>query len=420
MAKFNFYLKGAKNAVEYRRSTKPALILLFVSHDGKRSRFTTGQSIAPNCWDFKNQRCKASATNAASLNDYLANFQASIEETLLGLKAEGVTPSTDLLKSEVNLKKEKKAKISTLVEGFEIFLAERSASYKALTIVALRRNLNRIKAFEAAKRTVIRLDTLGKKEIDALLLYLEKTCNLSKNTIADVVKTIKAVLNWLVESEMLENFKMPSLKVSWEDVQNVYLDETELAHLWALDLTTKPRLERVRDLFLVGCWTGLRFSDFTKLKPENIIGNLAQIQTQKTGQVVTIPIHPIVRQILEKYEGNLPREISNQKMNDFLKEIAQLASFDEMGIDSKTKGGVKSSTFRAKWERISTHTARRSFATNLYKMRQMSTVMIMKITGHKTESAFLKYIKVDQEESATQLANLWERNSQAQTKLEAV
>lgn len=419
MAKFNFYLKGAKNSLEYRRSTKPALILLFVAHDGKRSRFSTGQSIAPNCWDFKNQQSKSSATNAATLNDFLKSYKASIEQTLLGLKSEGVNPSTDLLKSEVQLKHDKKSAVSTLVAGFEMYIQERAGDLSPATIKGLTRNLNRIKDFEAKRGAVIRLDKFSPKEVDALTTYYEKTRNLSKNSIADIVKTIKAVLSWLVAAELLENFKMPSLKVAWEEVHNVYLDETELTHLWALDLTAKPRLERVRDLFLVGCWTGLRFSDFTKLKPENIIGPVAKIQTQKTGEVVTVPVHPIVRAILEKYEGNLPREITNQKMNDYLKEIAQLASFGEMGIDSKTKGGVKSSTFRAKWERISTHTARRSFATNQYKTG-FPSIMLMKITGHKTEKAFLKYIKVDQEEAANQLAQLWERTYQPQTKMEAV
>ncbi len=227
------------------------------------------------------------------------------------------------------------------------------------------------------------------------------------------------VLNWIITTDRLPNFKMPALKVSWEEVHNVYLNESELAHLWALDLSNQPRLERVRDLFLVGCWTGLRFSDFTNLRPENIIGSIAQIQTQKTGEVVTIPIHPIVRQILNKYSGNLPREISNQKMNGYLKEISQLASFDEKGIATITKGGSKTSSFKAKWERVSTHTARRSFATNQYKAG-FPSILLMKITGHKTEKAFLKYIKVDQEEAAQQLAKLWENNHQQVFNLKAV
>lgn len=419
MAKFNFYLKGAKATPEYRRSTKPALILLFVSHDGKRSKFSTSQTVAPNCWDFKNQQCKSSATNAAALNECLKSYKNSVEQTLLGLKTEIGNPSTELLKSEVQLKEARQAETVTMLEAFEAFIQENAQSYRHGTLRVFRTTMNRIQVFEAKKRLTLRLDKFSMKDFDSFVSYMEKELSLTKNTIANEIKITKTVLNWVVRTERLPNFKMPKLKVSWEEVPNVYLNETELAHLWALDLASKPRLERVRDLFLVGCWTGLRFSDFTKLKAENILGNVAKIQTQKTGEVVTIPVHPILRQILDKYQGDLPREITNQKMNDYLKEIAQIASFDEMGMDTKTKGGVKTSQFKAKWERISTHTARRSFATNQFKAG-FPSILLMKITGHKTEKAFLKYIKVDQEEAANQLAQLWERNYHPQTRLEAV
>jgi integrase len=419
MAKFNFYLKGAIDAPEYKRSTKPALVILNGFHKGQRYRLSTGHSVAPNFWDFKNQKCKPSATNAAEINGFLTSFKEAVEGVLMQFLALGEIPSPELLKAEYLAQTKEVRVIWTLSQAFTAFVQDRSTTYAPRTVVNLNRNRNRIADYEAATGKKTKVENYSAKDHEAMIAYMNATHDHSQNTNADLTKTIKTVLKWVKDSGKFGDFKLPVLKVSWEDVHNVYLDETELAHLWALDLTAKPRLERVRDLFLVGCWTGLRFSDFTKLRPENIIGNVAQIQTQKTGQVVTIPIHPIVRQILEKYEGNLPRAISNQKMNDFLKEIAKLASFDAMGIDSKTKGGVKSSTFRAKWERISTHTARRSFATNQYKTG-FPSILLMKITGHKTEKAFLKYIKVDQEEAATQLANLWERNAHPQTKLEAV
>ena len=88
------------------------------------------------------------------------------------------------------------------------------------------------------------------------------------------------------------------------------------------DLTEKPRLDRARDLFLVGCWTGLRFSDFNDIRPKNIKGDFIEIKTQKTGETVVIPIHSALKNIMEKYAGktenSLPPSISNDKLNEYI------------------------------------------------------------------------------------------------------
>lgn len=113
-----------------------------------------------------------------------------------------------------------------------------------------------------------------------------------------------------------------------------------------------------------------------------------KIVQQKTGAKVTIPVLAPVRAILEKYGYNLPRPIANQKFNEYVKEVAKLAGLKE-------------------WQRVTAHTARRSFATNLYK-RDFPTLMIMRITGHQTEKAFLTYIKVTEDENAERMIKKFE------------
>ncbi|MBL0274176.1 MAG: integrase catalytic domain-containing protein [Chitinophagaceae bacterium] len=125
----------------------------------------------------------------------------------------------------------------------------------------------------------------------------------------------------------------------------------------------KQRLEKVRDLFILACYTGLRFSDLIQVRPENIINNGSQIKvkTEKTGELVIIPIHKFVREILVKYKGSLPASISNQKMNEYLKEIAELAKIKETVKISITRGGETDNMINKKFELVTTHTARRSF-----------------------------------------------------------
>ena len=89
-----------------------------------------------------------------------------------------------------------------------------------------------------------------------------------------------------------------------------------------MDLSGNPSLDRVRDLFLVGCYTGLRFSDFSRLTPKNIADGFIEIEQSKTGDSVVIPVHSVIKKIIKKYNG-LPPTISNQKFNTYLKDICE-------------------------------------------------------------------------------------------------
>lgn len=163
-------------------------------------------------------------------------------------------------------------------------------------------------------------------------------------------------------------------------------------------------------MFLVGAWTGLRFSDYSKLTTKNIKGDFLHVTQQKTGGRVTIPLHPTVRAIFERNGGRPPKGISPQTLNKYLKEIAKAAGF--MGYVEKvsTKGGKRVTERFEKWERVTSHTARRSFATNLYKA-DFPAESIMQITGHKTQKAFLTYLKLDAMEHAKKLQLHWQKRS---------
>jgi integrase len=105
---------------------------------------------------------------------------------------------------------------------------------------------------------------------------------------------------------------------------------------------------------------------------------------------------------LKKYNGEIPRPISNQKMNEYLKELCNIKHFQETVILNKTEGGLSFEQKKQKWELVTVHTARRSFATNMF-LAEVPAISIMKITGHRTERAFMKYIKITQEQNADKL-----------------
>lgn len=129
---------------------------------------------------------------------------------------------------------------------------------------------------------------------------------------------------------------------------------------------------------------------------------MIQIRTQKTGERVSIPLHKTVRSILAKYNNRLPKAYTNQVMNRYIKDVGSLAGLKEEIETTITRAGKLERIPIKKFDLVSTHTARRSFATNLY-LADVPTISIMKITGHKSERSFLQYIRVTQEQNADKL-----------------
>ena len=198
------------------------------------------------------------------------------------------------------------------------------------------------------------------------------------------------------------DFKKKAFAKPSAETKNIYLDEKELLQMYRLDLSFDKRLDQVRDWFLIGAYTGLRFSDLSRLAKDNVFDNTIEITTQKTSKKVIVPLSPIVREILQKYDYQLPKLISNQKFNGYIKEVAKKAEINEEILIEETKGYLKSSFTDEKYNLVSVHTARRSFATNAY-VAGVPVIQIMMMTGYKAEKSFLLYIKISEKENAKKL-----------------
>jgi integrase len=229
--------------------------------------------------------------------------------------------------------------------------------------------------------------------------FLEKK-GLGVNTIAKDISIIKVFMGEAVDLGYTNNmiFRHKKFIYSEKETEQIYLTEAELDKIYKVQISSK-KLDRVRDLFLVGAWTGLRYSDFSNIRPEHIVkiddDYCIKMMTKKTGELVIIPCNPVILDIFNKYKptGNLlPRAISNQNFNNYIKEVCVLASLTEKGrLSTRPKEPLA--------ELVSSHTARRSFATNHY-LQGFPTIDLMKITGHKSERSFLKYIRVSKLDTA--------------------
>jgi site-specific recombinase XerD len=249
------------------------------------------------------------------------------------------------------------------------------------------------------------VDYLTQKEYTVKIKRGEEVNEIHRYTLNSVGKYIRALKVMIARAKNSDS-DTSAFYVFNEDVDNVYLNEMELQQLKNFDFKEFPHLDRVRDWFLLLAWTGSRFSDLDKIGKSDIKNNMVTYRQKKTNTSVTIPLHPVVNEILQKYNYNMPEVISNQKFNDYIKDACKLAQIDGNETFTRTVGGKLITEIMPKYELISSHTCRRSFCTNMY-LRGLDTLMIRSISGHKTEKSFLKYIKVSQQQHAEMMAKKW-------------
>jgi len=406
MADVNFYLKDPK-------SKEKTLIYLFFSFDGNRMKYSTGEFIKPSSWNSEKQRARFSTVGATDINNRLIKLDEDINKIYRNLILVNEDINGYILKRKLDEcqsnKRKNKIDFFSFIEDHIIYV---TPLRKKATIISYNNSLNVLKEYKEYIKRQVDFNTINLDFYYDYIDYLTNQRDFSKNTIGKHIKNIKAFLNEATEKGVNKNldYKSNRFKVSSEDSDSIYLDKNEIGKIIELKLQYYKGLEQTRDLFIIGCYTGLRFSDFSQLRLENINNGLLKIRTQKNEDIVVIPLHEYVDYILKKYNNNLPKAYSNQKMNENLKNIGKLAKLDDDVEISKTKGGKRIKTYHKKFELITTHTARRSFATNLF-LDGFPAISIMKITGHKTEKAFLKYIKITPEQNAELLRTFWNQSN---------
>jgi integrase len=428
MARFNLNLRNANAGGE-------TPIHLVIRWDNQRIVVNTGQTASPKQWDKQAQRLDTATRNPKrivnrQINTLLSGRVAEAErlftefqtihkrkpngDELLSILNEAFCNKPAVSKDKTGLFDFMESLLNEMVTGLN---PKTGKPYAKKTPVTYARCLTLLKEYAQSKRKRIDFDSITLDFGLSFREYLINAKGFRLNTVGKYIKTLKTFMNYAFERNLTTNiaYKSGRFTVPREKVTTIYLTKDELTAMYKLDLSKEPRLEQVRDLFLFGCFTGLRFSDYSKVKPEYIDfnGGIIDIPTQKTDELVSIPILPIAKAILTKYRGktanSLPNSISNQKFNKYLKEVAvRLPELQNITTDEYFIQGKKISRTYHKWQKVSTHTARRSFATNMI-MEGVPTQIVMKITGHKSESSFQTYLKMSPRDNAKMLLQGWEQ-----------
>lgn len=375
------------------------------------------------------------------LKDQLYSYEKLIRETHIELQklTPGIKVPADLLKKAVYSKKltaevEKVTKVekekSIFITDFFQSMIDDSKGKKRLdksgkiitagTIQTYETSKNHFSDFQNLKKRKYSLKDINQNLIDGFSDYLNLQLKMAFNTSGKYMKTFRTMLNYARSKKLvsLDVIMDNKVTVTKETTDNIYLTESEIEKIFKLENLDTPLHEVIRDYFVMGCKTGLRFSDLSVLGDAYFDNSYIRSNQIKVSERVTIPIHPIVAQILAKYPNGLPKCPSNQVFNRCLKDIGQkLPELDKDFQKIITRSREPDPKTYKKWELLTAHSSRRSFCTNEY-LEGTPTITIMAISGHKSEKAFMTYIKADALQHAKLLGDRWklrdnDKNDQA-------
>jgi len=227
----------------------------------------------------------------------------------------------------------------------------------------------------------------------------------SANTVGRMVKVLKTIMYAAKDLKLHNNREIENkdFAANYEEVDNVFLTEERIDILYNMDLSSNPAWEKVRDVFVVGCLTGQRVSDYKRIN-SNMIVRLSngleyiELKQEKTDKTVYIPLDWRIKAILDKYEGVLPK-VYDQKINDYIKKVCEKAKFTELVQITQNKAGIEATLSKRFCDMVKTHTARRSLCTN---MQQAGCKLseIIAISGHESEEQLKTYLKLTNKEKA--------------------
>lgn len=411
--------------VHPEREVSPIAIL--VSFRGQRYKTSTGESVPVKHWNkrTKSVRVTSETREATTINDRLDLWRDASKRTVERFRDARQAPLKDDFLAILNEERfgASNGRQTLLVPYFDTFISR----YEGV------RSVSQIKHYKGCKRTLSEYEEFSGKRLHFADIDMDfynrftswfNTKGLSKNYLGEKIKIIKVVMN---DARLIDGLHYNDVttrrgfSTPFDYSDTIYLTTDELMRIRDVridDETVIPLMKagdrrehnvakkvtamhKARDMFLIGAFTGLRFSDYSRIRPANITDGVIRIRNRKTGVTTSVPVHWVVQEIIDSgYDFEHP--LFEQKLNSQIKDVAKLAGIEEDIVVSKNLGGKPVEVVRKKWELVSSHTARRSFATNAYKAG-IPSIAIMKVTGHRREATFLRYIRISEAENAEML-----------------
>lgn len=430
MATIRFIIKG---------ESSPATILLRLRHGRKVDIIKeTGYLVNLKDWIKPERKDKdekpinknvlekpnLKTAEGKKLNQDLRVLDVEILKRFNEATTKGEIINNGWLSHQINaiLNKDEESDLNNLIKYLEHYIAElpthiqkrtKKVGVSVHTLKKFKTLKNKIIEYQKNKDSEFLISDIDPKFTKNFTTYLLKQ-NYSVNYVGSLVKYLKTVCTHARSNDIKTHKRLSDIDIIKETSQKIILSFEELEKINNFKFE-KSSLSNARDWLVIGCYLGQRVSDLLNLTNDNLIIRngiqMIEFTQQKTGKLILTPLHPIVESILERNEGLFPHKISDVKFNKYIKDVCQLAEIKTptkgAKLDNKTKR--KEQGIYPKYELITSHICRRSFATNYYGT--IPTPVLMGATGHTEEKTFLIYIGKNEEDKAMQLAEYWTKET---------
>ncbi|PDP49511.1 site-specific integrase [Prevotella nigrescens] len=387
-------------------------IRMRVNFASKRIEFTTGYRIDAAKWDTDKQRVRNGCTNklkqsASEINASLLGYYTEVQEIFKKFEVEEIMPTPEQIKEAFNALhkpieevKQRKSTPNAFYKAFDEFVRDcgRQNDWTDSTYEKFAAVKNHLMNF----RTELTFDFFDEKGLNDYVTYLRDVKEMRNSTIGKQLSFLKWFLRWAFKKGLHQNNAYDSYKPKLKSTQKkiIFLTWEELNKLREFEIpAAKQALDRVRDVFLFQCFTGLRYSDVFNLRRSDIKGDHIEVTTVKTSDSLIIELNKHSKAILDKYkdvafeDNKVLPVITNQKMNDYLKELAELAGIDEPIRQTYYKGNERIDEVTPKYALLGTHAGRRTFICNALALG-IPPQVVMKWTGHSDYKAMKPYIDI--------------------------
>ena len=397
-----------KNLAQKFWNPSPTALYLFFSPDKScRIKYRTNYKILPKSWDFEKERLKPSASGAVEFNVELNNLANCCTREAMRKKETNQFLSKEDYKQIVQDCIDRDNAVNSEISISHLktqFLSYKSNFVKEGTLKEYRTVFKGLEDFEKHKGTKLILREMDGKFLDQFEVFLSRKKNtndgdkegLLNDTIHKYISTLKVFLKWcndndyLVHPDVFKTQKTNFKKKAYNEI--IALSESEIQKLMNHDLSDRPSLERVRDLFCLLCYTGQRFEDLINFDPKDIKNNAWDFISVKVKKRVIVPFEGYIapaKDILERIGYSVPK-ISNQKFNEYIKTVGKLAGMDEIIKITRYSGKQKLVIEKRKYDFLSSHVGRRSMVTNLLS-RNVPITLVQKLTAHSDIRTLMKY-----------------------------
>ena len=394
--------------------TENVPIRMRVNFASKRIEFTTGYRIDSVKWDADKQRVKNGCSNklkqsASEINASLLEYYTEIQSIFKRFEVEDVMPTPEQIKEVFNAlhkpvseepKPKKEALPCDFFQVFDDFVEDcgRQNNWTDSTFEKFAAVKNHLTNF----REGLTFEFFNERGLNDYVGYLRDVKEMRNTTIGKQLSFLKWFLRWAFKKGVHQNNAYDSYKPKLKSTQKkiIFLTWDELNRLREFKIpSNKQALERVRDVFLFQCFTGLRYSDVFNLRRSDIKGDHIEVTTVKTSDSLIIELNNHSKAILDKYkdvafeDDKVLPVITNQKMNDYLKELAEMAGIDEPIRQTYYKGNERIDEITPKYALLGTHAGRRTFICNALALG-IPPQVVMKWTGHSDYKAMKPYIDI--------------------------